>query len=148
MKFGKSDNLMDRLEQHCNRHGTFKIKAVYPCRNPSVIESKLKSELHLKKISKEATGIKSERITELFLPEHFDIVNTIIQQIIEMDLKENDTVLALEIEKTKQKEIEECIEIQRTEQLRLQITLANITQKPQSQSHAQQKTLESYYSKK
>ena len=65
-----------------------------------------------------------------------------------MDLKENDTVLALEIEKTKQKEIEERIEIQRMEQLRLQITLANITQKPQSQSHAQQKTLESYYSKK
>ena len=115
----------------------------------------MKSELHLKKISKEATGIKSERITELFLPEHFDIVNTVIQQIIEMDLKENDRVLALEIEKTKQKEIEmkqkeieERIEIQRTEQLRLQITLANITQKPQSQSHAQQKTLEYYYSKK
>jgi hypothetical protein len=42
LKFGKSDNLMDRLEQHCKRHGTFKIKAVYPCRNPSVIESKLK----------------------------------------------------------------------------------------------------------
>ena len=38
--------------------------------------------------------------------------------------------------------------MQQTEQLRLQITLANITQKPQSQSHAQQKTLESYYSKK
>ena len=150
LKFGKSDNLMDRLEQHCKRHGTFKIKAVYPCRNPSVIESKLKSELHLKKISKEATGIKSERITELFLPEHFDIVNTIIQQIIEMDLKENDTVLALEIEKTKQKEIEERIEMQRTEQLRLQITLANITQKqPQQQNlKRSQQTLESYYSKK
>ena len=150
LKFGKSDNLMDRLEQHCKRHGTFKIKAVYPCRNPSVIESKLKSELHLKKISKEATGIKSERITELFLPEHFDIVNTIIQQIIEMDLKENDTVLALEMEKTKQKEIEERIEMQRTEQLRLQITLANITQKqPQQQNlKRSQQTLESYYSKK
>jgi len=148
---------MDRLEQHCKRHGTFKIKAVFTCRNPSVIESKLKSELHLKKISKEATGIKSERITELFLPEHFDIVNTIIQQIIEMDLKENDTVLALEIEKTKrkememkQKEIEERIEMQRTEQLRLQITLANITQKqPQQQNlKRSQQTLESYYSKK
>ena len=110
----------------------------------------MKSELHLKKISKEATGIKSERITELFLPEHFDIVNTIIQQIIEMDLKENDTVLALEIEKTKQKEIEERIEMQRTEQLRLQITLANITQKqPQQQNlKRSQQTLESYYSKK
>ena len=158
LKFGKSDNLMDRLEQHCKRHGTFKIKAVYPCRNPSVIESKLKSELHLKKISKEATGTKNERITELFLPEHFDIVNTIIQQIIEMDLKENDTVLALEIEKTKQKEIEmkqkeieERIEMQCTEQLRLQITLANIAQhQSQQQQHVKrsQQTLESYYSKK
>ena len=49
-----------------------------------------------------------------------------------MDLKENDTVLALEIEKTKQKEIEERIEMQHTEQLRLQITLANITQKKTS----------------
>ena len=45
-KFGKTDYLIDRLQQHYRRHGTFKVKAVYPCRNPSVIESKLKSELN------------------------------------------------------------------------------------------------------
>ena len=43
-------------------------------RNPSVIESKLKSELNLKRISSEATGKNGEKITELFLPEYFHIV--------------------------------------------------------------------------
>ena len=118
---------MDRLQQHYKRHGAFKIKGVYPCRNPSVIESKLKSELNLKRISSEATGKNGEKITELFLPEYFHIVDTMIQQIIQMDMIENDKILYIEREKTKQKEIEfkqkeidERIEIQRTEQLRLQ----------------------------
>ena len=50
-KFGKTDFLIDRLQQHYRRHGNFKVKAVYPCRNPSIIESKLKSELNLKRIA-------------------------------------------------------------------------------------------------
>ena len=65
-KFGKTDYLIDRLQQHYRRHGTFKVKAVYPCCNPSVIESKLKSELNLKRIAVEATGMNGEKITELF----------------------------------------------------------------------------------
>ena len=134
---------MERLQQHYKRHGAFKIKGVYPCRNPSVIESKLKSELNLKRISSEATGKNGEKITELFLPEYFHIVDTIIQQIIQMDMIENDNVLYIEREKTKQKEIDERIEMQRTEQLRLQLELEKMKQGKKSQQK-----LDSYFLKK
>ena len=156
-KFGKTDYLIDRLQQHYRRHGTFKVKAVYPCRNPSVIESKLKSELNLKRIAVEATGKNGEKITELFLPEHFNAIDKIIRQIIQMDLIENDTNLVLERERTKQKEIDERIEIQHTEQLRitqhteqlrLQLELAKLNGVQCGKKNRDtQQTMDSYFSK-
>ena len=156
-KFGKTDFLIDRLQQHYKRHGTFKVKAVYPCRNPSVIESKLKSELNLKRIAVEATGKNGEKITELFLPEHFDTIDKIIRHIIQMDSIENDTNLALERERTKQKEIDERIEIQHTEQLRitqhteqlrLQLELAKLNGVQCGKKNQDtQQTMDSYFSK-
>ena len=147
-KFGKTDYLIDRLQQHYRRHGTFKVKAVYPCCNPSVIESKLKSELNLKRIAVEATGMNGEKITELFLPEHFNTIDRIIRQIIQMDLIENDTNLVLERERTKQKEIDERIEIQHTEQLRLQLELAKLNSVQCGKKYSEtQRTMDSYFSK-
>ena len=42
--------------------------------------------------------------TEIFLPEHFNTVSVIIEQIIEMDMFEHEKSLMLEHEKTNQKE--------------------------------------------
>ena len=78
-------------------------------------------------------------------------MNTIILQIIEKDLRDNDKDLAIEKEKTKReeiilkhKEIEERIEIQRTEQL--QLRFANKSNK--KRIHESQRTLDFFYSKK
>ena len=81
-------------------------------------------------------------------------MNTIILQIIEKDLRDNDKDLAIEKEKTKQQEIEERIQIQCTEQIRLQIVLANNTHQAQPKQQnkrsisSSQRTLDFFFSKK
>ena len=65
-----------------------------------------------------------------------------------MDSIENDTNLALERERTKQKEIDERIEIQHTEQLRLQLELAKLNSVQCGKKYSEtQRTMDSYFSK-
>ena len=92
--------------------------------------------------------MNGEKITELFLPEHFDTIDTIIRHIIQIDMTENDTNLVIEREKTKQKEIDERIEIQHTEQLRLQIELAKFNRVRCGKHYSDtQRTMDSYFPK-
>ena len=133
---------------------------MYQCRNPSVIERKLKSELNLKRITVEAVGTNSEKLAELSLLEHFNTVNDIIEQIIEMDMFEHDKSLMLEREKTRQEEQKTQQEREKTQQarqltsqLRIELKLqksgkcssATVPKRDDSVSK-QQRTIQSYFS--
>ena len=111
-KFGYSNNLINRFKQHEYDFGEISIELVLEAPDIQEIEKRLKTEIRLHGINT-VFEIEGRKLKELFVPEHFNKVCDIVQEIVNRyrtdgftNTQNHEYRMACELLKQKEKDIE------------------------------------------